>query len=171
MLRILASLLVFASWPIAAQAAGPKPVTATVLHPESEWGAGDIEITFDNGKKKTLTHGGRCARPKISAHGDIGWSVWLDANDDPKYQHSGELLRVRLHDGTTVDFHPNSLYIKDWNFAANDSAVIIDSMGHHGHQFYIEYDIKTGQILDHVDEYKPYAELPSWAQPIATNQP
>jgi hypothetical protein len=70
-----------------------------------------------------------------------------------------------------ADFHPNSRFIQDWNFVRGDKAVAIASMGFHGNQFYIEYDLKTGRILASVDDYVPYSDLPAWAQPMSDEKP
>jgi hypothetical protein len=162
----------FLIWPAAAQSPA-KPVSAQVVNvdPEyTEWTGGDIEMTSTDGMSTRLTHEHTCARPEVSSHGDVGWSVWLDVNDG-KYEHSGEVLRVRRRDGTLADFRPNSRFVMGWNFTATDSAVAIASMGYHGSTFYIEYDLKTGRILDRIDEYTPYAKLPAWAQPISDEKP
>lgn len=152
-----------------------KVVSAKIINLDptiKAWEVGDVEITTSEGKRVVIARDRTCAKPKVSAHGDVGWSVWMDRDPaNTRTEHSGDILRVRLRDGTTADFHPNSRFIEDWNFAQNDEAVAIGSMGYHGHQFYIEYDLKTGRILDSIDDYKPYKELPAWAQPLSDDKP
>ena len=162
--------------PILAQPipAKSKIVAATVVSRDPaafhEWGAGDIEATFSDGQRKLLTQSGHCGRPEVSSSGDVGWSVWKDSNAG-KYLHSGELLRVRLRDGTMRDFNLNSRFVQDWDFIEGGSAVAIANMGYHGPLLFIAYDLKTGRVLGQIDEYKPYAELPRWAQPLSDEKP
>ncbi len=159
---------------------GPAPiagkvVTAKVINTDltqKDWGIGDIEATTSTGKTVVVAHDHTCAKPKVSAHGDLGWSVWKDRDpSNTKTSHSGEILRVRKRDGTMADFYPNSRFIQDWSFVGDDTAVAIASMGFHGHQFYVKYDLKTGRVLDQVDQYKAYNELPAWAQPLSDERP
>ena len=171
------ALLLFAS--MSAVAASPTVsgtvVSAKVINldpEEKDWGVGDIEIITTKAEKIVVAKDHTCAKPKVSSHGDVGWSVWMDRDpSNIKTQHSGEILRVRQRDGAMADFHPNSRFIQDWNFVQADTAVAIASMSFHGPQYYIEYDLKTGRILDQVDGYRPYNELPAWAQPMSDDKP
>jgi hypothetical protein len=152
---------------------GAKPLSATVVNPPAglaDEGVGDIQVAFSDGHKEVLTKGDKCGRPHISAKGDIGWNVWGPPDKSP-YQHSSEVLRVRLPDGTTKDFKPNSRFIMDWNFVDDASAVVIASMGFHGSQFYVKYDLATGKVKGKIDDYVPYADLPKWAQPFSDEKP
>lgn len=169
-------LLLFVSLPALAEpvAISGKVLSAKVVNlvsAEKDWGVGDIEVATSNAKV-IVAQDHTCARPKVSVHGDVGWSVWTDIDpSNIRTHHSGEILRIRQRDGTMADFHPNSLFIQDWNFVQNDTAITISSMGFHGHQFYIEYELRTGRVLDQVDDYKPYNDLPAWAQPLSDDKP
>jgi hypothetical protein len=169
------SLLLFAFTPAGAQSntAAEKPVSATVVNLTEidGWKVGDIQVTLANGRTELLMHGERCDQPHISSHGDVGWTVWADYFPGPRYNHTFETLRVRLHDGSTSDFKPNAYFIMEWNFTDDDKALAIASMEHHGPQYFIKYDIKTGQVLDRIDTYTPYADLPKWARPLSDNKP
>ena len=136
LLVILATFVVTASFADApASAPAAKPTSATLVNkpPDvTDWEVGDIQVTFADGKTELFTHDQKCGRPHVSASGDVGWSVWNDSTPDGAH-HTGETLRVRLHDGKTKDFKPNrSRFIMDWNFVDHDSAVVIASMGYHG---------------------------------------
>ena len=80
-------------------------------------------------------------------------------------------MRLGTRDGTLKEFKPNAYFIGDRGFADDDKAVVIESMEHHGHAFYIKYSIATGKVLDEVDDYLPYADLPSWARPYSDEKP
>jgi len=137
----------------------------------SAWEVGDIQVTYTDGRKETITHDHTCGRPKVSDHGYVGWSVWIDHTSEPKYSHSGEILRVQLPDGTIRNFHPNGLFIQNWVFAGNGHAVVIAAMEHHGPESYIEYDLRSGQELGRVNGYVPYDQLPGWAKPVSDDAP
>jgi hypothetical protein len=136
-----------------------KPIKAEVID-------GHIETVFADGHKEVLSKDKTCARPRVSAKGDVGWSTWNDTNTSGM-GHSGETLHIRFPDGTIKDFKPNSRFILDWNFADHDSAIVIASMGYHGSNFYIKYDLSTGKVLGQVDHYESDDELPAWAQSFA----
>lgn len=118
-----------------------------------------------------LTHEDKCEKPHLSPKGDIGWSVWNDFDPANPMKHTGETLRVLLKSGATKDFKPNSRFVMDWNFVDDGSAIAIASMGYHGSQFYIKYDLRTGKVLGQIDQYVPYADLPKWAQPFSDDKP
>jgi hypothetical protein len=166
------------------QAQSPKPTStpsipksATVVNQASDvtgWEVGDIQVTFTDGHTELFTKNEKCGRPHVSGKGDVGWSVWNDfTTDDPddRYHHTSETLRLRLRDGTIKNFKPNEIFITDWGFVDDDSAVVIASMEHHGSTSFIKYDIATGRELGSVDYYVPYDQLPKWAQPYSDEKP
>jgi hypothetical protein len=158
----------------AATAVDSLPVKAVVVNPPEDaagWKVGDIQVTFADGRMELFTHNERCGNPHVSSKGDVGWSVWNDVDMTmSRYFHTGETLKVRLRNGTTKNFQPNALFIEDWGFTNNDSAVVIKSMEHHGPYSFIKYDIATGKELGRQDGYRPYAELPDWAKPFAEDE-
>jgi hypothetical protein len=152
----------------AASAAGSAPVSVAIVDPPADaagFDVGKVQVTFADGHQEFFDQSDKCGRPKISGKGDVGWSVWVDTTAD-RYGHSSEILRVRTHTGVLKKFQPNDLFIQDWGFVDHDKAIVIQSMAHHGPMSYIKYSLATGKILGFVHEYKPYAELPNWAQPF-----
>ena len=107
---------------------------------------------------------------KVSKGGDVGWSVWTDSFPG-RYGHSYEILRLRGRDGAIKEFKPNAFFIEDWGFGDDDKAIVIESMKHHGPYSFIEYDVATGKVLDSVDGYRDYADLPAWAKPYSDEKP
>jgi hypothetical protein len=175
MIRIefrLAVILCFLMFPgTAAVYAGPAKV-ALVYPPADSAGfeVGMLQVTFSDGHTEFFDKSNKCGRPKISKHGDIGWSVWVDSFPG-RFGHSYEILRMRTRDGELKEFRPNAYFVMDWGFDDHDTAVVIESMEHHGPAYYIKYAMLTGKVLGRQDEYRPYAEMPGWAQPYSDEKP
>jgi hypothetical protein len=77
---------------------------------------------------------------------------------------------MRTRGGKRKEFKPNAYFIMNWGWADNDKSIVIESMEHHGSPFYIEYDIASGKVLDSVDHYEAYANLPGWAKPFSDDK-
>lgn len=137
-----------------------KPVSAEVAK------SGGIEVTFSDGHKEMVTKDKNSARPRVSSKGDVGWTTWNDTDHSPM-NHSSETLHVRLPDGTTKDFKPNSRFVMDWTFVDKDADLVIVSMGYHGPNYYIKYEVRTGKLIAKVDGDDAPDVLPKWAQPFS----
>jgi hypothetical protein len=153
--------------------ASPIPKSVALVYPPvgtAGFDIGMVQVTFTDGHQEFFDKSDKCGRPKISNEGNIGWSVWTDSFPG-RYGHSYEILRLRTRDGALKEFKPNAYFIMDWGFADDGKAIVIESMEHHGPSYYIKYSIATGKVLDSVEDYRPYAELPSWAQPYSDEKP
>lgn len=153
--------------------AHPLVKSAALVYPPADtagFDVGMIQVTFSDGHREFFDKSDKCGRPKISKKGDVGWSIWTDSFPG-RYGHSYEILRLRTRDGVLKEFKPNAYFIMDWGFADNDNAIIIKSMEHHGPSYYIKYSIATGKVLDSVEGYRPYADLPGWAKPYSDEKP
>lgn len=151
----------------------PVPKSVAIVYPPANdegFDVGMVQATFADGHREFFDKSDKCGLPKISKEGDVGWSVWTDYFPG-RYGHSYEILRLRAHDGALKEFKPNAFFIEDWGFADDDRAIVIESMKHHGHYYFIEYDVATGKVLDSVDEYRDYADLPAWAKPYSDEKP
>jgi len=145
-----------------------KPVSAEVLDTpaQSQLKAENIKITGADGHTETITHGGNCREPSISSKGDVGWTRC--SGFDRKGYALNEKLMVRLPDGRTREFAPNSKapFITGWKFVDNDSGVLIRSMSFHSPQSYIRYDLATGKMTNRKDGTNDAEPMPKWAQPL-----
>jgi hypothetical protein len=158
--------------PIAAQQPSSKPTAAEVVnvpaaHVQSNIKAGDIKITFSDGHTEVVGKNGNCMEPHVSGKGDVGWTQCTEFN--PKGYAMKQKLVVRLHDGRTREFAPNSKapFITDWKFVDEDSGVLIKSMSFHGPQSYIRYDLTSGKMTNKMDGHNDAEIPPKWAQPLA----
>jgi len=57
-------------------------------------------------------------------------------------------------------------FIGDWRFGDRGRSVVIKSSGYHGPRSYYRFDLQTGRMMDSIESYVPYEQLPLWAKPI-----
>jgi hypothetical protein len=165
---MLLSLAAIASAYAGEPFAKPRKVTITDVPSERrDYGIkiGNIKVLFFDGHSETWTSGGKCMIPHISRKGYVGWTRYTDRNDHQ--EPVNYLLRIRLLNGRVKDFpcFSQGPFIEAWGFADHDSAVVIQSEGRHGPDYYIKYDIATQRVLGTVEVSTPYNELPDWAKP------
>jgi hypothetical protein len=132
---------------------------------------GNIKVRFSDGHSEVWTSLGRCMDAHASPNGLIGWTRYTDRNY--QQQPVNDTLRVRFLNGRIKDFLacPNGPFIEEWAFVANDSAVVIKSRGRHGPAYYIKYNLQTGKVMESVEGFPQYEQLPKWAQPFADDRP
>jgi hypothetical protein len=149
-----------------------QPKTAEVVNippAQANFGVvvGDIKIVFSDGRSETVTKGGNCMEPHVSEAGNIGWAHC--SGFDGKGYALNQKLVVRLIDGAVKTFspNPNGVFIENWAFADNDSAVVIQSRGHHGPMSFIRYDLANGRVSAKKDGRNDDEPLPAWARSLA----
>ncbi|HZQ18308.1 MAG TPA: hypothetical protein VFA90_06270 [Terriglobales bacterium] len=157
-----------------------KPISASVVAVPSTFDSfmiqtGNIRVTFSDGHSELLTTDGNCTSPQISDNGLIGW-IWVDKSkvDLAAMNREGrDTVVIQLPNNGRKEFAPNAAgpFIGRWSFVDGGRAVAIQSSGYHGPSLYIEYDVSTGKVIDHVDQYVPYDQLPSWAKQISDERP
>ena len=125
---------------------------------------GNVQVTFTDGHKEKWTKLGKSMLPKVSATGLVGWARYetLGYRNYPAF----DTLRVVWPDEHHRDFQAGDSFIEAWDFADNDSTVIIKSRAGHGAPDFLKYDLATGRKLAHVDGWvnQPY---PDWVKPYA----
>jgi hypothetical protein len=153
-----------------------EPKTAEIVDipakfADSRTPPGNVKITFTDGHTETLTHEGNCMEPRVLAGGIVGWTHFTAL--DQRGSLLNNTLQLRFPDGRTKEFKPNheAPFIMDWGLADQGSSVVIVSMQHHGHPYFIRYDLKSGRITGTVNIYLPYDKLPPWAQPLSDEKP
>jgi len=146
-----------------------KAVSAVLVKSkEGDWPyEGNVQVTYSNGQTAVVTTDGRDSKPKVVAGGMVGWVNAV--GHDEKYGSVKTVLLLRAPDGTVKPWECNAIFIEDWGLVDNDSHLVIRSMQHHGNDFFIEYDLKSGQTLNTIEDYVAYADLPKWAQPYANS--
>ena len=136
--------------------------------------AGDVKVTFRDGRTEVVTHSGDCYKAKVSEKGNVGWVRIGKTESVPgprkRIQTGKDSLVVRFPDGTTKTFALlwENICIMDWKFADDNKTLIVRSMAHHGPSSYLQYDLASGKKMDsRGPDYTPYAKLPDWAKPLA----
>jgi hypothetical protein len=169
-LRLLNVLLVLSATAFAGTAT-PKPMSVSIIDVPSErrdYGTniGNIKVRFSDGHSEVWTSFGKCMYAAVSATGLVGWTRYTFRNYWGEPVNS--ILRVRFVSGRIKDFEAaaNGPFIEKWDFADNDSAVIIKSRGRHGPAYYGKYSLRTGKLTESVG-IVPNDQLPKWAQPYA----
>jgi hypothetical protein len=152
-----------------------KDVSIIVPAGSSNHEAGNVKVTFTDGRTEVLTQTGDCYDAKVSANGDVGWIRFgkTESVRGPRQriQTGKSTVVVRFPDGATKKFLPfgENISIMDWKFADDGKTLIVRSMGHHGPSSYVQYDLSSGKVIDSRGPgYTPYAKLPSWAKPLAS---
>lgn len=136
-------------------------------HADSGIKAGDIKITFGDGRTEVVSKNGNCMQPHVSGKGDVGW-IHCTGFDRKGYALNDKIV-VRSSDGREKEFKPpaRAPFIGEWNFAADGSAIVLQSMSFHGPSSYIRYDLATGKVTNKKDGRDDSEPLPKWAQPLS----
>jgi hypothetical protein len=145
----------------------PLPKDAEIVNPNGDTAGdnpvGNVKVHFTDGHAEMWTRRSQCIDPKVSAFGHVGW-IYCIGKNDRGWRIFGA-LRVVWPDEHHRDFQPYYPYIEEWDFADNDTTVIIKCMLQHGPSHYLRYRLSDGQQLD---EFKGFegAVLPDWARPL-----
>jgi hypothetical protein len=136
---------------------------------------GNIKVTFSDGHSELLTDQGNCLSSRILSPGLVGW-IELDKADlalEAESRRAKGALIVRLLDGSRKTFltNPAAPFIENWGFSADGTTVAIQSSGHHGPRFYIEYYIETGEKKEEIVRNAANEKLPLWARHISYEEP
>ena len=129
--------------------------------------AGNIKVTFADGRAEKVTSSGNCMQPQVSAGGYLGW-VHCTGFDRKGYALN-ETLMIRFPDDATKAFAPdsNAPFIGAWAFTDGDSGVVIKSMSFHGPSSYCRYDFATGKMTNKKDGRNDDEPVPWWARALA----
>lgn len=135
---------------------------------ESETHVGNVRVRFKDGHSELWTKQGRCLIAKVTKNGLIGWTRFGERN------HRGAPVNdsIRLMTSTEhwVDFRSGYPFIDDWDTSPDGATLIVRSGFAHGPCRFELFDTRTQKLIEQTTE-KPYAELPAWARPLATDQP
>ena len=128
------------------------PKSATVIDAKEDVvgeTVGNIQVTFTDGHKEKWTKLDKSMLPKVSATGLVGWAKYdeLGYRDYPVFDE----IRIVWPDEHHRDFQSTDSCIEAWDFADNDSAIIIKSREGHGAPDFLKYDISTGKVLGPVN--------------------
>ena len=69
-----------------------------------------------------------------------------------------------------VDFHSGYPFIDERDTSADGATLLIRSRFAHGPARFELFDLRTQQLIHQTVE-QPYADLPSWGKPLATDHP
>lgn len=105
--------------------------------------------------------------PHISTRGDVGW-VHCTGFDRKGYALNDRVV-IRSSDGGEKEFKPlaSAPFIGMWRFAADGSAIVIQSMSFDGPSSYACYDLATGKMTNKKDGRDDSEPAPDWAQPLS----
>jgi tetratricopeptide (TPR) repeat protein len=136
-------------------------------HADAGIKAGDIKITFGDSRTEVVTKNGNCMQPHVSVKGDVGW-IRCTGFDRKGYALNDKIV-VISSDGGEREFKPlaTAPFIGEWNFAADGSAIVIQSMSFHGPSSYARYDLATGKMTNKKDGRNDSEPAPDWAQPLS----
>ncbi len=169
--RHFISLLLFSLSTPLAFCADARPVKAEIVDVPAErrdWGVpiGNVKVTFSDGHTEMWTKEGKAIHAKVSKTGIVGWSRYAQRNSHEEPVNSK--LRLLLSEKDIKDFDAASSgpYIEKWDFADNDTVVVIMSRGRHGPASYVKYDIRSGNLLDSAGLGLPNKTLPEWTKPL-----
>ncbi len=125
---------------------------------------GNVKVYFTDGHKEMWTRKGNCMQPKVSESGQVGWLYSDFTNESGSRVFS--TVRVVWPDEHHRDFNAAEFpYIDAWDFADNDTSVIIRCGRKHGPSHFYKYRLSDGSLLAEAQE--TYAgNLPDWAMQL-----
>ena len=123
---------------------------------------GNIQVTFTDGHKEKWTKLGKSMLPKVSATGLVGWAKYdnLGYRNYPIFDN----VRIVWPDEHHRDFPSRCSFIEAWDFADNNTAIVIKSREAHGAPNIQKYDLATGKVIADVDGWQN-EPWPPWAKP------
>ena len=131
---------------------------------------GNVKVIFSDGHAETWTKDGFATKPYVSSFGAVGWITVDKSHVDlvRRIAKGRDALIIQMESGERKRFesNPEAPLIQNWCFIDNTFSIAIESRGYHGPAYYILYDLKTNKKLAEVTEYKPFEDLPNWAQSI-----
>ena len=121
--------------------------------------AGDVSVTWDDGKSERLTKGAHAEQPKLGPDGLIGW-VW--SKERHKDLWISEHLRVQRGKQQLFDVKSGKPFIEDWGFIPE--GVAVKSRAMHGPALIELFSVTDGKRIKVIE--KAYGDdLPAWAKP------
>ena len=125
---------------------------------------GNVKVLFTGGHTEMWTKLGRAEIPKVAKSGLVGWITFTERND-LGWAVTNTLRVCWPPDGNHKDFTTEAFpFIENWDFADNETTVIIKSRGSHGPAEFLKYRLADGKVLG--EAYGgPGHELPAWAKP------
>ncbi|MBC7981319.1 MAG: hypothetical protein H7Y36_12220 [Armatimonadetes bacterium] len=153
--------------------AAPMPTTVEIVpvgsdSSDTERLIGNVRVRFADGHSELWTRQGRCLLAKVTKNGLIGWTRFGERNR--RGVPVNDSIRLMVSTEHWVDFRSGYPFIDDWDTSADGAALIVRSGFAHGPFRFERFDLRTQKLLEQTTE-KPYAELPAWARPLATDQP
>lgn len=150
--------------------AGPaaeRPVAAEIVDVPAErrdWGLpiGNVRVRFADGHAEMWTLQGRCMELRQSASGRVGWSRYTRRNSHGEPVNN--VLRVMVTNSHWQDFQAALPFIRDWDFAVGDEAVVVVSGSRHGAGVMQCFSLKTGKLIGTAKEGASKEVQPEWAR-------
>ena len=156
---------------LAAANAVPLPQSASIVDVPTErrdagWRIGNVKVVFSDGHSEMWTKLGRALIPEVANSGLVGWVTFRVRSWH--YGPYDDTLRIIWPDEHHCDYKADATYpyIEKWGFANQDTSVVIKARAAHGSADYLEYDLKSGKLVDHAHGLLGQA-LPTWAQPYS----
>ena len=123
--------------------------------------AGDVVVTWEDGRREWLTHGAHAEQAKLGPDGLIGWT-WARE----RYQTLWVNEHLRVQRGKQVLFAVKSgkPFIEDWAFVPE--GLVVKSRAAHGPALIELFSLDKGEQIERID--KAFGDdLPDWAKPFS----
>jgi hypothetical protein len=160
--RLLLLLLGTCLLTVYAAANGTTPTKIEVVPPAGvSEEAGDVVITWDDGRREQLTHGAHAELAKLGPDALIGWT-WATE----RYTNLWVNQHLPVQRGKQLLFEVKSgkPFIEDWAFAAE--GLVVKSRAAHGPAWLELFSLSTGKQIQVIKQAYG-SDLPSWAKPFA----
>lgn len=144
-----------------ANAAAPTAIEVVAPAGAGEDEAGDVYVTWDDGRRERLTRGAHAEQAKLGPDGLIGWT-W--AKERYKELWVNEHLRVQRGKQLLFDVKSGKPFIEDWTFAPE--GLVVKSRAAHGPALIERFSLENGARAEVID--KAFGDdLPDWAKPFS----
>jgi hypothetical protein len=145
----------------------PRPVATRIATVRSQSNAdwrpvGNISVTLSDGHREVWTTTGHCLLPKISRSGLVGWTHAVVQHSRGGWMNTQ--LRIARDGRLIAHFDVSRAFIDLWDFADNDTCVVIRCVNAHGPSWIQKHRIDTGEL---VAEGPCSGNVPEWAKPYA----
>jgi hypothetical protein len=143
--------------------AKPHPIAARIVTVPSQSNAdwrpvGNISVTLSDHHREIWTTTGHCLLPKVSDSGLVGWTFGGVQHSRGGWMNTQ--LRIARDRRVIARFNVSRAFIDLWDFAENDTCVVVRCVNAHGPSWIQKFRIDTGEL---VAEGSASPDGPEWA--------
>jgi hypothetical protein len=143
----------------------PHPIAARIVTVPSQSNAdwrpvGNISVTFSDHHREMWTTTGHCLLPKVSDSGLVSWTFGATQHSRGGWMNTQ--LRIARDRRLIARFNVSRAFIDLWDFADNDTCVVVRCVNAHGPSWIQKFRIDTGEL---VAEGSASPDGPKWAKP------